>query len=335
MEEIYLDYKVKTMKDTNTKIKVEVAEKNELITADYIDFSPFDEIFDLCINMANNKNALKDTLFKNNISSRSPYRFNGINPLNEGLSQKSTTILDLYNEFFQTTTIKLENWIFFKKFFNIRFNGRDDEIYALKNRKSLESYEFDNPLRSSLDYLKNTVKEDAVKNFAEKAKELTNNFKDLNVNIIKTTTVNTSADLLIFIIDHTFANNDKALIKKCANCSNYFVTKKSDTKYCDRPSPQYPDKSCKNAADLILKNKKATQDEVYSTYKKIYNLYRNKVNLISEVDKYQVMEEEFENFKENNISWKEKFKDGKVTKEEYLEWLRSHYKTPEKRREKW
>ena len=332
MEEIYLDYKVKTRKDTNTKIQVEVAEKNELITANYVVFSPFDEIFDLCISMANNKDELKESLFKNNINSNSPYRFNGVNPMNEGLSQKATTILELYNEFFQTTTIKFANWIFFKKFFNIRFNGKDDEIHALKNRRSLESYEFDNPLRSSLDHLKNRVKEDAVKDFAIKAKELTNNFKDLDVNIIKTTTINTSADLLIFVIDHTFANNNKALIKKCSNCNKYFVTKKADTKYCDRPSPQYPEKSCKNAADLILKNKKATQDEVYSTYKKIYNLYRNKVNSTIDDEKNHLAEEEFEIFKEKNSSWKEKYKNGNVTEEKYLEWLRSHYKNPEKRR---
>ena len=41
-------------------------------------------------------------------------------------------------------------------------------------------------------------------------------------------------------------------VNRCVHCGRWFVPKnKADEKYCLRPSPRYPDKTCRDAAKLV------------------------------------------------------------------------------------
>ncbi len=108
--------------------------------------------------------------------------------------------------------------------------------------------------------------------------------------------------------------------KSCKNCSKKFVpyiNKNED--FCDRLSPQYPDKTCKEANILIKSTSRIKNDEVQKLQKRVYNLYRSAINFgysdEAKLDKYM---------KDKNI-WIENLKKGIKTREEYIDWLKTHY----------
>ncbi len=111
---------------------------------------------------------------------------------------------------------------------------------------------------------------------------------------------------------------DKFEIKKCKNCGKYFVPeKRTDELYCNNI---YEDsRTCKEiGSSFKVKQKMINNDDDLRTYRNVYQKLllrtrRNPVNL--------QYEKEFENFKEDNRKMRDKFDKGKVTYEEYVEWL--------------
>lgn len=110
---------------------------------------------------------------------------------------------------------------------------------------------------------------------------------------------------------------DKFEIKKCKNCGKYFVPeKRTDELYCNNI---YEDgKTCKEIGSFKVKQKMINDD--LRTYRNVYQklLLRTRRN----PDNMQY-EKEFEKFKEDNRKMREKIDKGKVTYEEYVEWLNS------------
>jgi len=108
--------------------------------------------------------------------------------------------------------------------------------------------------------------------------------------------------------------------KKCGNCGKWFVpyTNKNE-EYCNRISPQYNDKTCKEANILIKSNERIKNDEVQKLQKRVYNLHRSKL------EAGYGDPEKFEQFKQDKATWKEELDKGMKTEEEYITWLKSHY----------
>ena len=110
---------------------------------------------------------------------------------------------------------------------------------------------------------------------------------------------------------------DKFEIKKCKNCGKYFVPeKRTDELYCNNV---YEDgRTCKEIGSFKVKQKMINDDDDLRTYRNVYQklLLRTRRN----PDNIQY-EKEFEKFKEDNREMRDKLDKGKVTYEEYVEWL--------------
>lgn len=110
---------------------------------------------------------------------------------------------------------------------------------------------------------------------------------------------------------------DKFEIKKCKNCGKSFVPeKRTDELYCNNI---YEDgRTCKEIGSFKVKQKMINDDDVLRTYRNVYQklLLRTRRN----PDNLQY-EKDFEKFKEDNRKMRDKLDKGKVTYEEYVEWL--------------
>ena len=106
-------------------------------------------------------------------------------------------------------------------------------------------------------------------------------------------------------------------IKKCKNCGKYFVPeKRTDELYCNNI---YEDgRTCKEIGSFKVKQKMINDDDDLRTYRNVYQklLLRTRRN----PDNMQY-EKEFEKFKDDNRKMRDKLDKGKITYEEYVEWL--------------
>lgn len=110
---------------------------------------------------------------------------------------------------------------------------------------------------------------------------------------------------------------DKFEIKKCKNCGNYFVPeKRTDELYCNNI---YEDgRTCKEIGSFKVKQKMINADDDLRTYRNVYQKLLLRTRRNPENLQY---EKEFEKFKEDNRKMREKLDKGKISYEEYVEWL--------------
>ena len=116
----------------------------------------------------------------------------------------------------------------------------------------------------------------------------------------------------------------KHVFRRCQNdqCQSWFVPRnKSDEKYCDNLSPQYPEKSCKEAMKLIKVLNKRHDDEVTRKLKNIRQMYYNEFGM--KVNANGENKDEFEN---SVRQWRNKMKNGQATEEQFIKYLESCYK---------
>ena len=60
------------------------------------------------------------------------------------------------------------------------------------------------------------------------------------------------------------------LLKKCANCGRYFMVKNRKKIFCNNPSPQNPDRSCKEIGPQIRRQRKRETDMIEKQYHRDY-----------------------------------------------------------------
>lgn len=60
------------------------------------------------------------------------------------------------------------------------------------------------------------------------------------------------------------------LLKKCANCGRYFVAKNRKIIFCDNPSPQNPDRTCRAIGPQIRRQQKRETDMIEKQYHRDY-----------------------------------------------------------------
>lgn len=110
---------------------------------------------------------------------------------------------------------------------------------------------------------------------------------------------------------------DKFEIKKCKNCGKYFVPeKRTDELYCNNI---YEDgRTCKEIGSFKVKQKMINDDDDLRTYRNVYQKLLLRTRRNPENLQY---EKEFEKFKEDNRKMRDNLDKGKVTYEEYVEWL--------------
>ncbi len=150
----------------------------------------------------------------------------------------------------------------------------------------------------------------------EQAIEIAKVNKDRILPIPYTFESNDSCQLLIIELQEIVCM-DKFEIKKCKNCGKYFVPeKRTDELYCNNI---YEDgRTCKEIGSFKVKQKMINTDDDLRTYRNVYQKLllrtrRNPNNIY--------YEKEFENFKKDNRKMRDKLDKGKISYEEYVEWL--------------
>ena len=106
----------------------------------------------------------------------------------------------------------------------------------------------------------------------------------------------------------------------CANCGKFFIPpNRSDTKYCPRISPQDESKTCQEYGAYSTWAKKTKEDEIYSLYRRIYMQKQMMAKRNPDISSYR---ENFEQFKMDSKIRKRQVKEGALSADDYLEWLK-------------
>ncbi len=105
---------------------------------------------------------------------------------------------------------------------------------------------------------------------------------------------------------------------KCQNCGKYFISERSDTKYCDRISPFNTNATCKidgaQRAHRELSNKNKLQKKITTTRNRLSQRSRRHIN-DAEVCK------DYDNFSNTLRIKKKELKSGVITEDQFIEWL--------------
>lgn len=117
------------------------------------------------------------------------------------------------------------------------------------------------------------------------------------------------------------ALNAEYKFKLCQNCELPFIPyNRSDTMYCDRPSPQDYTKTCKEYGGRQTYQENLKNDKSVHLYRNTYMKLQMLVKRNPDIKEYQ---EKFDEFKITSKQWKIDVKEGRKTKEEYIKWLKS------------
>lgn len=112
--------------------------------------------------------------------------------------------------------------------------------------------------------------------------------------------------------------SQNTLINKCKNCGKYFISKgRVDALYCDRLIDN-EGKTCKDVGAMNSYRERIKDDPVMYEYNKIYKRYSARV-------RYKKMsQEDFYNWSEVARDMRDKAREGKITLEEFKEWLENN-----------
>ncbi len=130
-------------------------------------------------------------------------------------------------------------------------------------------------------------------------------------------TIKTLFSLLFFEVAHIMEKN--VSIVECKNCGNYFVPlKRTDTKYCNYPAPDCPEKTCKEIGAQKAWADKERVDDVTQAYRKVYMRYKMRANRHPEDTEAQVR---MEQLSEGIKTWRRKLASGEAEKDAFMQWL--------------
>lgn len=130
-------------------------------------------------------------------------------------------------------------------------------------------------------------------------------------------TIKSFISLLMFEAAHIIDNDVQVV--KCKNCQKYFVPlKRSDTRYCNYPSPENPEKTCKEiGAQKAWANKEKT-DDVTREYRKVYMRYKMTVKRHPDNKEAQ---QKLDRLTDGIREWRQKLEAGEASTADFMRWL--------------
>ena len=109
------------------------------------------------------------------------------------------------------------------------------------------------------------------------------------------------------------------VIRKCKNCGKYFIpANRSDTLYCDNPSPEVTALTCKEYGTQRLWYEKQKKDEIAILSRKIASAKGMLAKRNQDIPQYAAS---YEYFKEQRRIWIKNVNAGTKTRDEYKKWL--------------
>ena len=107
--------------------------------------------------------------------------------------------------------------------------------------------------------------------------------------------------------------------RKCKRCGKYFIMKGNyDTHYCDRIA-EGETRTCQQLAALENYKAKIADNKAVPIYNKYYKRYAARVRV------HQLKEDEFNKWRYQAITKRDECNDGKITPEEYIEWMEAYF----------
>lgn len=290
--------------DITPTISINIDGNEDFNDAPELFFNSIEDILEFIDNLSKDNSTIKEKI------SNIYFRNKNIDIDKEIVKDKSSTILDMYFSMFDVDYINKDNWKLFSMISN------------LETPRKLTKYTMNNKIIDNDGILSSCIKNNTIDR--AKVKQVYNAFLDDKkslINISFNYLCNNSKDLMNVIIQNIFDRKSNVVIKRCENCGKLYIPKKLDTKYCDRISPQFNDKTCKQAMDIIKKSE-ALNDPIKRLYKNIYNtLYISYSN-----NKNKESKKLFNDFVRDSKIKDLEYKKGIISQEDYDNWLRSFYK---------
>ena len=112
---------------------------------------------------------------------------------------------------------------------------------------------------------------------------------------------------------------DSIFIRKCKNCSNYFITFKNNVVYCDRLYTS--NETCKDIGYKISQKRKEEKEYTYGKYRRIYAKKAMLVKRNPDIEKYR---KDYEIWKKEAKKFMKDINNGVVTYNEFDKWLEDH-----------
>lgn len=118
--------------------------------------------------------------------------------------------------------------------------------------------------------------------------------------------------------------NKELIIKKCNNCKKFFAiyNKRSDSVYCDNPSPQNPLKKCSEIAPTLIHRESIKNNDIKKERYRVDQVFRSRKNRAkSKKDKdfYERKRLEFKKaFSKKNSAYEE----GNITEQVFIDWIK-------------
>lgn len=120
------------------------------------------------------------------------------------------------------------------------------------------------------------------------------------------------------IIELSILAHNNIEIKRCKNCSKYFVPEnRSDEIFCNNVFEN--NKTCREIGYFKVKQKAIHENEVLRMYRNVYQKLLLRVRRNPDNVQYA---RDFDDFREKNSRQRELLEKKKMTEDEYLEWLR-------------
>ena len=200
-----------------------------------------------------------------------------------------------------------------------------NEVNTLKDDYYFKAFEIPRVIISCVIQEKNEIrlletKDEFLCGSAEERKNIEKRF-DNNIKFLNTYKIEKCSDL--FDVYRKLIIDRKISIKKCKNCDKFFITKnRTDEVYCDNPSPQNPNKTCKEYGA-----KKTYRDEIKSTPIKYehYNIsqfYRMRIARAKNEKEKMKYEKAFNTYKEKYQKNKLRYNSGKLQENDFVEWIK-------------
>ena len=120
-----------------------------------------------------------------------------------------------------------------------------------------------------------------------------------------------------YYMTYTILKNYYYNIKKCKNCSKYYIVENSSKQlYCDNLYNE--NQTCRDIGNQLAQLKKQQDDLVYGKYRKIYAKKAMLVKRNPDIESYKI---DYENWKKEAQEYRDKLKKEKITNEEFEKWL--------------
>jgi len=107
------------------------------------------------------------------------------------------------------------------------------------------------------------------------------------------------------------------ILKKCKNCDRYFITDRIAKIYCDNIAPSDFSKTCQQIGPTKKYEERIGLDSAITLYRKIY---KKKERLAAKKGESYI--QEYENFKQYGKGMKEAYQTRKITKDQFVKWLK-------------